>query len=230
LLLTDHTSRGYISAIEEAEAAGYDTVIIDSLTHAWEKAKALAQEGEKRTHNSFTAWNGVTQEYLKIQNKIVASKINVIGTYRAKTEFVQEKNEAGKTVIRKLGLGIEAGKNQDFEFSIMLSMEDGGTAVVTKTRYSPWDGKVFTKPGEELGKELAAWLSDGVAPEGTAPADAPSKEEAEAQADLMLAADLGELKAAWSLIMKMHTSGVIDAKAYSHLSTIKDIKKSEMSA
>lgn len=161
MLLSDHSPKGYVDAIEGAENEGYDVVIIDSLTHGWDKAKEMASENEKRTHNSFNAWNGVTQEYKKIQNKIVSSKIHVIGTYRAKEEFAQEKGDNGKTKIRKLGVGIDAGKAQEFEFDIMLNMEEGGTAIVSKTRYSPWNGKVFTKPNHLLGKELAYWLSDG---------------------------------------------------------------------
>lgn len=155
--LKDFTPEGYISAIKSAENAGYDIIILDSLTHAWENAKDEASNAaaKSKSHNTYVAWKNVTPRYKKIQEAIVQSKCHIIGTYRAKDEMVLDENNKPK----KVGMGIEAGKHQEYEFDVVLEMEDGGRAVVSKSRYSPLTGKVFMRPGEDLGKELAAWLS-----------------------------------------------------------------------
>lgn len=162
LNLTDHSPASYVKAIKAAEAAGYDVIIIDSLTHAWEAAKDMASAAEARSKskNGFAAWKDVTPEYKKVQAALVESRANVIGTYRVKDEYVLEEVN-GKKVPKKVGMAIEAGKQQEYEFDIVLNMEDGGKAIVSKTRYKAINGKVFNQPGVELGKELAAWLSDG---------------------------------------------------------------------
>ena len=55
----------YIEAIAEAQAAGYDVLIIDSLSHAWmgkDGALELVDKAAKRnpSGNSFAAWRDVT--------------------------------------------------------------------------------------------------------------------------------------------------------------------------
>lgn len=158
--LKDYSSDGYIGAIKAAEREGYNVIIIDSLTHAWERAKDDAAEAAARSKskNTYTAWKDVTPRYKKIQNAIIQSSAHIIGTYRVKDEYVLDEHNKPKRV----GMGIEAGKHQEYEFDIVLEMEEGGKAIVSKTRYAPITGKVFTRPGDDFGKELADWLSDGL--------------------------------------------------------------------
>ena len=64
LNLTSFSPGTYVEAIAAAAAAGFDVLIIDSLSHAWSgKDGALEQVDKKaaasRSGNSFTAWRDV---------------------------------------------------------------------------------------------------------------------------------------------------------------------------
>ena len=102
---TCHPQR-YIAAIGEAAAAGYDVLIIDSLSHAWmgkDGALELVDKAAKRNPagNAFAAWRDVTPLHNQLVDALLAAPLHLIVTLRSKMEYVQEKDERGKTVIRK---------------------------------------------------------------------------------------------------------------------------------
>ncbi|MDR9788379.1 MAG: AAA family ATPase [Peptococcaceae bacterium MAG4] len=57
------TPEKYIEAIRAAEGAGYDTIIIDSLSHAWAGPGGVLDihgHAADKSGNSWTAWRLVT--------------------------------------------------------------------------------------------------------------------------------------------------------------------------
>jgi hypothetical protein len=168
----------YIEAIEAAENAGYDVIVIDSLSHAWigkGGALELADAAGKRGGNSFTAWKSVTPRYEALLEKILASKCHVIVTIRAKTEYVQEKDERGKSTVRKVGMAPVLREGSEFSMDIVGDMTAENDYVVSKSRCPKLTGQVFNRPGKALADVIKAWLSDGdAAPEK--PAQAPEQE------------------------------------------------------
>ena len=57
------------------------------------------------------------------------------------------------------------GKDIEFEFDMLVSMSEDHLARVEKDRTGRYQDKIIEKPGEALGRELAAWLLEGHAPE-----------------------------------------------------------------
>lgn len=161
-----HPSR-YIDAIRAAETAGYDVVIIDSLSHVWVgkdgeldlKDRASSRQGE----NSFTAWRHVTPLHNELVDSIIGARCHVIATMRAKTEYVLEER-GGKQVPRKVGIGPVMRDGVEYEFDVAADMNLDHEMVVSKTRCPALDGAVILKPGAEVAETLAAWLSDGTPP------------------------------------------------------------------
>lgn len=89
----------YISSIKAAENAGYNVLIIDSLSHAWAGQGGLLEEVDKRNKgNSFTAWREVTPMHNKLVDTILQSSLHIITTMRSKTAYEIEKDERGKVV------------------------------------------------------------------------------------------------------------------------------------
>jgi hypothetical protein len=158
----------YVSAIHAAEQAGYDTLIIDSLSHAWTgKDGALEQKdaaSRRQGENSFTAWRYVTPKHNSMVDAIVGAKLHVIATMRAKTEYVQEQNEKGKTIIRKVGLAPIQRDGLEYEFSIVGDLDQQNSLVISKTRCPALANKIIERPGEQLAAMLKAWLSSGSPP------------------------------------------------------------------
>lgn len=153
-----------IRAIHGAADAGYNVIIIDSLTHAWEETKNIVDEKAKamRNPNGFTAWKEGNQHWERLVKVLQTPPIHVICTMRAKTEYVQDKDSNGKTTIKKMGLAPQVRDGSEYEFDIMLSLNHDHYASVEKTRMKSLDGKSFHLPGEALGAEIKAWAGAGV--------------------------------------------------------------------
>jgi len=159
----------YVDAIHAAEEAGFDVIVIDSLSHAWMgKGGALEMvdnaQRRQRTPNSFTAWRDVTPEHNKLVEAIVTCRAHIVVTMRAKTEYVQEKDERGKTTIRKIGLAPVQRDGLEYEFDVVCDIDLDNVLVVSKTRCTEMAERTFKKPGKDVADVLRAWLSDGTAP------------------------------------------------------------------
>lgn len=171
----------YIDGIREAEQAGYDVLIIDSLSHAWagkDGALELVDRAAKRSqsNNTFGAWREVTPLHNALVDTMLQAKCHVIVTMRAKTEYVQERDEkTGRTVIRKVGLQPVQRDGLEYEFDVVGDMDADNNLIVTKSRCKALNGAVFSKPGKDVADILRAWLSDGAPGEETAPAQASSQ-------------------------------------------------------
>ncbi|NMP22632.1 ATP-binding protein [Sulfobacillus harzensis] len=170
LELETFAPRDYIQAIDAAARAGYDVLIIDSLSHAWiGKGGVLemhdAAAAQEKSGNSYTAWRTVTPEHNRLVDAMLQAPLHVIATMRSKMEYVQEKNDQGKTVIRKVGLQPIQRDGLDFEFDVVGDMDSSNTLIVTKTRCRALSQAVIREPGEaNVAQTLKAWLTDGVPP------------------------------------------------------------------
>lgn len=160
----------YVARIKEAEEAGYDFIIPDSLSHAWAgKDGALAQKDQiaerSSSGNSWTAWRTVTPKHDALIDAMLQSKAHVIATMRQKMEYIQDKNEKGQTEIKQVGLGFVQRDQIDFEFTLVGSIDVTHTLKISKTRVDGIDiGDQFEKPGEDFARKLWQWLTSGAAP------------------------------------------------------------------
>jgi hypothetical protein len=163
--LMDKTIDSYIAAMHEAYQAGYKVLIIDSLSHAWreltEEVDRIAQSSTNR--NSFSAWGKVGPKQKRLVEAILNFPGHIIVTMRSKTEWVVTQNSMGKNVPEKLGLAPEQGKGIEYEFDLLIELNQPHQAVVTKDRTGKFQDAIKDKPGEEFGAELYDWLS-GEAP------------------------------------------------------------------
>ena len=155
----------YIEAIKTAENAGYDVIIIDSLSHAWageggllDMQGKIADSGRK---NSFAAWREVTPYHNKLIDTMLASKCHIIATMRSKTDYVQVENERGRTEIRKVGLAPVQRDGMEYEFGVVFDLGINHVVNVSKDRTSLFDGQTF-KLSEDTGHMLKKWLDSGI--------------------------------------------------------------------
>lgn len=156
----------YSKAIDEAVKAGYEVLIIDSLTHAWDATK---KEVDKLTQasksgNSYIQWQQGTKIWDSLKATINKAPLHIIVTMRSKAEYVQEEGHNGKKQVRKIGLAPEVRDGTEYEFDVVLDMNNEHFGSISKTRCSDLDGYACEKPSKELGETLKAWLSDGIDP------------------------------------------------------------------
>jgi hypothetical protein len=156
----------YAEAIRAAVTAGYDVIVIDSLSHAWMgKDGALEQvdKAAKRSSsgNSFTAWKDVTPMHNEMVDTILQAPVHIIVTMRTKTEYVIEKGDNGKSTPRKVGMAPIQRDGMEYEFTVVADMDLENNFIVSKSRCSTLSGAVIKKPGKDVADILLKWLNDG---------------------------------------------------------------------
>jgi len=175
LELASYSPERYIEALKAAAAAGYEVIVIDSLSHAWmgkDGALELVDRAAARSKsgNSFGAWREVTPQHNAMVEAIITSPCHVICTMRSKTEYVQDKDERGKTVIRKVGLQPVQRDGMEYEFDVVGDIDHDHKLVVTKSRIPALSDAVINRPGANLAAQLRVWLDEGSEPVAPPPA------------------------------------------------------------
>lgn len=162
-----HTPKRYTTLIDEAGEAGYDVLIIDSLSHAWGGVGGVLEMVDKAasvSRNQFAAWRDVTPQHNAMVDAILQSPMHVIVTMRSKIAYDVNKSDDGKTKIAKVGLAPVQRAGLEYEFTTVLELSiDGHIASITKDRTSLFDGELFT-PSRETGERFLDWLNAGVDP------------------------------------------------------------------
>lgn len=164
--LTTYDPRRYMQAIHEAEQAGYNTVIIDSLSHAWNgQGGILDLQGRlteaKYRGNSYAAWKDVTPMQNALVNAMLCSPCHIIATMRSKTDYMQCENERGRTEIRKVGLAPVQREGMDYEFTTVFDLSPEHLALASKDRTGLFGGTPFTVD-VHTGEILRDWLNAGM--------------------------------------------------------------------
>lgn len=159
-----YTVDKYLKAIKAFEQAGYGTIIIDSLSHAWagdggllDKQGKIADSGKA---NGFAAWRTITPEHNALVEAMLRSPCHIIATMRAKQEYVLETNDKGKQTPKKVGLAPVQREGMEYEFTVMLDIDMSHVASASKDRTSLFDGQYF-KISTDTGATLLSWLSTG---------------------------------------------------------------------
>ncbi len=158
-----YTCAKYIEAINAAVNAGYTTLIVDSITHAWAgEGGILERKGQKdaKGGNSYTNWAGFTREQNQLMAAILHSDINLVATMRSKQAHEIQRDEKGKNRVVKLGLKPEQRDGVEYEFTVVFDVAIDHEAEVSKDRTGLFVDKVF-QITEETGSILLNWVNSG---------------------------------------------------------------------
>lgn len=161
-LTAPYTPDRYIHCIKEAQRAGYDVLIIDSISHSWQGEGGVLEKKsslDARGGSQFGNWRVPKQENLRLTETILQADLHIITTIRAKQGYaIVEDN--GKQKVQKLGMDPIAEPGVEYSFSIVFDLAMDHNASASKDRSGIFDGKIF-KPTVETGKEILAWLTAG---------------------------------------------------------------------
>lgn len=161
LELDSYGPEKYVEAIQAAEAAGYDVIVIDSLSHAWSGKDGILERVDRKGGMTGGGWRDATPQHNRLVDAILTCKAHVIVTLRAKTAYEYEKNDKGKIVPRKVGLAPVQRDGLEYEFDVLLSIDGDHNINVEGTRCEALDGRTFHKQNPEIAGIIKAWLTDG---------------------------------------------------------------------
>lgn len=159
----------FIEAINAAEQAGYDTLVLDSITHEWsgvggclELVDTIAKA--KFRGNSWSAWSEINPRHRLFLDAILRSPMHIIATMRSKTETAQVE-ENGRKKVAKLGMKSEQRDGVEYEFTTVLDIgHETHHAVASKDRTKLFSNSDPVVLSEQTGKQLLGWLESGANP------------------------------------------------------------------
>ena len=152
-----YTPKKYIEAIHAAEQEGFELVIIDSLSHAWNGEGGLLEQKDKATDAKYKG-NGWAA-YNKLIETMLNSPCHIIATMRAKTEYMQDDSSGRKRIV-KVGAAPIQRDGIEYEFTVVFDLSIDHVATVNKDRTRLFDGQYFV-PTPDVGKTLKQWLDAG---------------------------------------------------------------------
>jgi hypothetical protein len=179
---------GYTEAYDFLVKEGFDIVIMDSLTHAWVGARDKVDQIAARNRNDkFAGWQIVTPEQQRMLSALTDDRAHVITTMRVKSEY-ERTEENGRTKIRKVGLKTDQRDGTEYEFDMVIRLDQGHTAIVDKVRgCSQMDGKSCTNPDPAFFQPLFDWWLAGAEYRTPVQEHAKAIEEAETLDELKIA-------------------------------------------
>lgn len=213
----------YLEALHAFEEADYQVVIIDSLTHAWAGEGGLLDKQGKIADadprgNSYTAWRKVTPEHNQLVEAMLASPCHLIATVRSKQEYAQEKDDRGKTVVKKLGMAAVQREGLEYEFTVFLDLGMDHSATASKDRTSLFDGE-YIKVDKRVSKRLLDWLNTGGAPLPPPPPADPESQpgDEDAAAFKKLESTVADFKLSFVELASLPELSEQYGKAYQHI-------------
>lgn len=160
-----YTPERFVEAVQAAEGAGYNVLIVDSITHEWSGVGGCLElvdqiANAKYRGNSWSAWNEITPRHRAFLDALMRSPMHIIATARSKTETAQTEQNGKKKVV-KLGMKAEQRDGLEYEFTTVLDIvHEGHFAVASKDRTGLFGGD--PQPiSVETGKTLLDWLESG---------------------------------------------------------------------
>lgn len=146
----------YIEAIQAAEDAGMEVIVIDSASHEWDGKGGCLELNEKLASakykgNTWAAWSETTPRHQKFLEAITTSGCHVVTTQRSKTDMIQTEDKKVKKVgmkdIQREGFEYEltANFNIDREAHLTIASKDRTGLFIDRDPFL-----VTVKTGEEL--------------------------------------------------------------------------------
>ena len=162
-----YTPEAYIEAIRAAEQAGFEAIIIDSITHEWageggilELSDALAKDAK----SSYTVWAKLTPRHNRFIEAILQSPAHVICCGRSKQDYAlnqTEKNGKIVNVPEKIGLKAVTREGFDYEMTVTFDLSISHYALSAKDRTGLFQDKPEHIISEETGDKLRQWNDSG---------------------------------------------------------------------
>jgi hypothetical protein len=160
------TTEKYIEAINFAEKNGYDTIIIDSLTHAWAGEGGLLEQKallDRPGTNQWANWKPIDKKDNELKNAFLHSSCHIIATMRSKMEYMQTEDN-GKKKVEKVGLAPVQRDGLTYDFTIVFDVAMDHLTQVSKDRTGIFADKIF-KISEDTGETIKKWIESGAANE-----------------------------------------------------------------
>lgn len=160
----------FSDAIRTAEKAGYEVLVIDSLSHVWEGEGGVLDiadaAGSRAGGNSWAGWKTATPALRHLVDTMLASDLHIIVTMRSKQEWTQEEYTDSKghrkTRPVRVGMAPVMRNGMEYEFTVVGDLDLEHRLTITKSRCDALSDLVV-QPGRaaEAAETFMNWTKSG---------------------------------------------------------------------
>ena len=154
-----------IDALTAAGSAGYEVVVVDSLSHFWMGTDGMLEQVDKAAKRAgghgMSGWKEMRPVERQMVEALLAYPGHVICTLRVKTDWVEGENARGKRQMMKVGTKAEQREGLEYEFDLVASMDLNNELTVGKSRCPALSGEIVDRPGVAFAEMFKKWLDDG---------------------------------------------------------------------
>lgn len=155
-----------IDALAAASVAGYEVVVVDSLSHFWMGTDGMLEQVDRAAKRSgghgMSGWKEMRPVERQMVESLLAYPGHVICTLRVKSDWVEGENARGRKQMIKVGTKAEQREGLEYEFDLVASMDLNNELTVVKSRCPKLAGEIVTRPGRAFAETFKAWLDDGI--------------------------------------------------------------------
>lgn len=166
-----YTPKRYEEALQTFARAGYQAIIVDSLSHVWEGEGGFLEFVDGKSGDKFTSgWKEGTPLYQRFLNTLLNVPCHLIVTLRAKEAYVMEEytkhNGSKGTAPKNVGAAPVIRKGFGFEMQLTIRM-DSTVGYIQSSAYQEElpKGMAIESMSDELAPVLARWLDGAPPPE-----------------------------------------------------------------
>jgi len=154
--------RRYIEAIKTCEKAGFEVIIVDSVSHEWEGIGGCLDIRE-RLGGKFENWAKVTPLHNQFISAITQSTSHIITTGRSKVDYQFEgKKDGGKGKVEKVGMKAITREGFEYELTISFTINQDHYASIDKDRTNLFKDCAPFIITEDVGKLIGEWNQLGI--------------------------------------------------------------------
>lgn len=149
----------FVDAIDFAVSEGYDIVILDSTSPEWDGPGGCL-ELQQKAGGTYQAWGKISPRHERFINAMSTSPIALIATMRGKDQYEVEKDDRGKTSVKKIGAGAKQRDGFEYEFTCTFMIDQKtSTAEVQKDNTHIFENDPPQKLTEAHGRKIMQWAN-----------------------------------------------------------------------
>lgn len=166
ILQPPFTMKSLLNCATEAKKAGYDALVIDSLSNFYTGTGGLVEFHNeimiKDGKNNWQAWEDVQGWINKMWEKLRGIDIHVLLTLRTKTAYTVEKNDKGKDAPKKVGLAPiwKPDPGIEYELDCVFNINSNHMAKFVSKRLRHLNDQLIKEPDEEFGEIIRKYINE----------------------------------------------------------------------
>lgn len=158
------TPERYLEAVKAAESAGFEAIVIDSMSHEFDGEGGIMQMAEASNTKGPGAWKDPKMRHKKMMNAFLQVRAHLIFCLRAEEKIdMSRKDEKGRVIVENAGWFPIQEKRFSYEMTASFTLQPTAPGVVDLTLpHKVQDQhRMSFLPGQHIsvdaGAKLAAW-------------------------------------------------------------------------